>query len=258
MTNESTVVIEQQTITNNNSSFSWKKVKERTMKILPFIKPNLINSIVSFVVFLVTLLVTKKLGISLLATVLTYLVLSLLIRPLFEEKFGANLKLPTLSNTKAKSSYLETTSKSAILVKQDRYLIGIALMKAEWDMSYIRIVNLWDFCLKEGIQIQDCREGCYLVARKKALLKRGKSLAEEAKKLLKELERTTLLTRKKFDMEFDNFNLQLIKGQEEILTILNLGLAPNKFNIYQEMSEEDVESLQIVVPEIETSIESGD
>jgi len=256
MSNDTTVVLEQQTLTTKNeNTFSTKKLKEKIGKVLPYLKPGLINSIITFIAFLITLLVTQKLGLSLLIPLLTYLVISLLIKPLLLEKFGPNLKIPSLSNSKVKSGYIETTSRSAILIKQDSYLIGIALLKAEWDMSYIRLVNLWDFCQREGIQIQDCREGCFLVIRKKAVFKRGKSLEEEAKKLLKELERTTLLTRKKFDMEYENFHLRLVKGQENILTILNLGLVPNKFKVYQEMSEEDFASLQIGSPD--TQINQG-
>ena len=39
-------------------------------------------------------------------------------------------------------------------------------------------------------------------------------------------------------------HLHLIKGQENILTILSLGLLPYKFKAYQEMSDEDFESLR--------------
>lgn len=254
MTNDSVVIIEQQSLpTNNDNSFSVKKLKEKMVKILPYLKPELINSIISFIAFLITLLVSQKLAISLLVTILIYLTISLFVKPILVEKFGSNLNLPSLSSSKIKTGIIDTTSKSTILVKQDKFLIGIALLKAEWDLSYIRLVNLWDFFQEEGIQIQDCREGCFLVIRKKARFKNSKSLEDDAKKLIKAIERTTLLTRKKLDMEYDNFHLRLVKGQENILTILNLGLAPYKFKIYQEMSEEDFASLRSASSEVQSN-----
>lgn len=253
MTNDSTVLIEQQSLTTQNeNSFSVKKLKEKVTKILPYLKPGLINSIISFIAFLITLLVSQKLAISFLITILTYFTISLFFKPIIVEKFGSNLNFPGLSSSKTKTGIIDTTSKSTILVRQDKFLIGIALLKAEWDLNYIRLVNLWDFFQEEGIQIQDCREGCFLVIRKKARFKNSKSIEDDAKKLIKEIERTTLLTRKKFDMEYDNFYLRLVKGQENILTILNLGLAPHKFKIYQEMSEEDFTSLRLASSEMQS------
>lgn len=254
MTNDTTVIIEQQSLTTNNeNSFSVKKLKENMAKILPYLKPGLINSIISFIAFLITLLISQKLAISFLIIILTYLTISLFVKPVLIEKFGSRLNLPGFSSSKTKTGIVDTTSKSTILVKQDKFLVGIALLKVEWDMRYIRLVNLWTFFQEEGIQIQDCREGCFLVIRKKARFKNQKSLEDDAKKLVKEIEKTTLLTRKKFDMEYDNLHLRLVKGQENILTILNLGLAPHKFKIYQEMSEEDFTSLRLASSEVQST-----
>ncbi len=254
MPNDSTVLIEQQSlITNNENSFSAKKLKEKIIKILPYLKPGLINSIISFIVFLIILLISQKLMISFLFTILAYFTISLFVKPVIVDKFGSNLNFPGLSRSKNKTGIIDTTSKSTILVRQDRFLVCIALLKVEWDLSYIRLVTLWDFFQEEGIQIHDCREGCFFVIRKKARFKNSKSLEEDAKKLIKEIERTTLLTRKKFDMEYDNFHLRLVKGQKNILTILNLGLAPHKFKIYQEMSEEDFASLRSVSSDVQSN-----
>lgn len=254
MTNDSTVIIEQQSLTTNNeNSFSAKKIKEKMTKILPYLKPGLINSIITFITFLITLLVSQNLAISFFVTVLTYFMISLFVRPVLLEKFGSSLNLPGLSSNKIKTGIVDTTSKSTILVKQNKFLIGIALLKVEWDMSYIRLVNFWSFFQEEGLQIHDCREGCFLIIRKKARFKNNKSLQDDAKKLIKEIERTTLLTRKKFDMEYENFHLRLVKGQENILTILNLGLAPHKFKIYQEMSEEDFTNLRLASSEVQST-----
>ncbi len=253
MTNDSTVLIEQQSLTTNNeNNSSVKRLKDKMTEILPYLKPDLINSIISFMVFLIILLISQKLLISFLITILTYLTISLFVKPVIVEKFGSNLNFPGFSSSKTKTGIIDTTSKSTILIRQDKFLVCLALLKVEWDLSYIRLVNLWDFFQEEGIQIHDCREGCFFVIRKKGRFKNSKSIEDDAKKLIKEIERTTLLTRKKIDLEYDNFHLRLVKGQKNILMILNLGLAPNKFKIYQEMSEEDFSSLRLVSSEVQS------
>lgn len=249
MSNEqAAIVLETQnnilTPAEENNTINASNFQEKFNRLLTYLKPNIFNVIISFVIFLVLLLATKRLGVSFLVGFTIYILVAFALLPFIKTKFGDKLNLNIMESSRIKTQIIETTSRSTVLIKQNKNLIGIALLKIEWSYTIVPLNNMCDFMQEEGIQIQDCREGCYLVVRKKTEYKRSGSLEEQAKKLIKEIDKTILLTRKKFDMEFENMHLHLIKGQENILTILNLGLLPCKFKVYQEMSDEDFENLR--------------
>ncbi|HUU76821.1 MAG TPA: hypothetical protein VMX55_00655 [candidate division Zixibacteria bacterium] len=232
------------TTTEEKNTINASNFQEKFSRILAYLKPNIFNVIITFVIFLVLLLATKKLGVSFLVGISVYILVAFALLPFIKTKFGDKLNLNIMESSKIRTQIIETTSRSTVLIKQNKHLIGISLLKIEWSYTIVPLNNMCDFMQEEGIQIQDCREGCYLVIRKKTDHKRTGSLEEQAKKLIKEIDKTILLTRKKFDMEFENMHLHLIKGQDNILTILNLGLLPYKFKVYQEMSDEDFENLR--------------
>ena len=125
------------------------------------------------------------------------------------------------------------------LYKQKRFLIALTLLQVERFGNFIPLNPIWDLLLSEGVQIQDCREGCFLVIRKKTKIKASKSLEDEANKLVKDIIRTIRLIRKKMEIEYDDINLRLVKGQEIIQNTLYLGLAPEKFVMLTEWSTDD-------------------
>ena len=231
-------------ISTEEQKSTVKTILEKTRKILANLKPNIFNVIISFVVFLILLLLTQKLGISLLIGFVIYVVIAVLQQPIARSSFGQKFSLSLFDNNKANIEIIDTTSKSTLLLKQNKYLVCIALLKVDWSYSIVPLNGMCDFLQEEGIQIQDCREGCFLIIRKKALMKKINDIENQAKKIIKEIERTILLTKKKFDMEFENMHLQLVKGQEQIITILNLGLLPYKFDVFNEMSEDEFELLR--------------
>ncbi len=74
--------------------------------------------------------------------------------------------------------------------------------------------------------------------------KKSSDLQERATKLVKEIERTILLMKKKFDIDFENLNLHLVKGQERILLILNIGLEPERFDAFPDISEDEIDYIK--------------
>lgn len=231
-------------ITTDEQKSTVKNLQEKISKVVSNLKPNIFNVIISFVIFLILLLLTQKLGISLLVGIAFYILIAFIQQPIIKSNFGQKLSLSFFDHNKTNVEIIETTSKSTLLLKQNKYLTCIALLKVDWSYSIVPLNGMCDFLQEEGIQIQDCREGCFLIIRKKALMKRINDVENHAKKIIKEIERTILLTKKKFDMEFENMHLHLIKGQEHIMTILNLGLLPYKFEVFNEMSDDDFEILR--------------
>ena len=190
---------------------------------------------------IIVIAITKKLGVSVAASVLVYIVISLIIQPLYGSKlnkrfigFSANKNIPAI---------VKSNNKSLLLITKNKTLIGISLLKADWLDNYLNLNSIWDLLQQEGVQIQDCREGCFFVIRKNIQLKRNDTFQNLAIKLVKEVEKTILLLKKRFEIEYDNLNLYLVKGQENIQSIVNLGLNPMKFSSNQEISDEDLDYL---------------
>ncbi|MHA1123800.1 MAG: hypothetical protein ACTSPC_13470, partial [Candidatus Heimdallarchaeota archaeon] len=143
-----------------------------------------------------------------------------------------------------KISLIGSNNQSIILFTKKNFLIGISLLRVEWITNFVNLGSIWDFLQEEGIQIQDCREGCFFVIRKMTDAKKSGDLQEQATKLVKEIERTILLMKKKFDIDFENLNLHLVKGQERILLILNIGLEPERFDAFPDISEEEIDYIK--------------
>lgn len=252
MANENSSLIDtQQTISIGNNDGSNKfgeNIKLKLMKFLSYIKPNIFNIILTFIAFLLSLLVTQKLGISILIAVIAYFLFSLLLHPLVKSKIGAKFNIQSLSRRTNRISPVTTTSQKVVLTSLNNQLIAIAVLQLDWTSGFIPLNTLWDYFESENIQIQDCKEGCFLIIRKKITLKKVGNIQDQVTKLMSEVEKTVLLTIKKFELEFDFVQIKLVKGQDRILTIMNLGLAPEKFTTFEEMSEEDFESLRNEIP----------
>jgi len=241
MTNEQTTIIENPNTTAEISNrFSSNKLKIKLTNIFVNLKPTVVNSVLTFIVFVIVLALTKLLGITIAITVGTYLIASLVLQPIFEKGFGKKINNLGFGNSANKTSHVKSNNQSIALFMKKNTLIGISLLNVEWITNFVNLSSIWDFLQDEGIQIQDCREGCFFIIRKKCSIKKSSDLQEQATKLVKEIERTILLMKKKFDIDFENLNLHLVKGRERILTILNIGLEPERFDTFTEMSEDDI------------------
>jgi hypothetical protein len=232
---------------------NYSKFKKIFKKSIQLLKPTVLNVSVTFVLFLIILAVSKILGISILVGVSGYLFTSFGLQPLIKQKFGKNLKIISFKKESTKAELIPTKNDSVLLYKRKKILIAITLLQIEWFGGFIPLNQIWDHLLREGVQIQDCREGCFLIIRKKITINASNGLQDEANKLVKEITRTIKLIKKKIEIEYDDINLRLIKNQELIQTILFLGLAPDKFTSYPEWSSDDYNYLKN--GSLQTSIE---
>ncbi|MBK5112827.1 MAG: hypothetical protein KGD59_14370 [Candidatus Heimdallarchaeota archaeon] len=245
MTTEQTTVIENPNMSAEiSSNLSSQKLKSKLGKIFAWLKPTILNSVITFIVFICVLAVTKLLGITIAVTFGTYILVSFFLQPILEKGLGKKLNILGFGNSKNKTSLIRSNNQSITLFTKKNFLIGISLLSVEWITNFVNLSSIWDFLQDEGIQIQDCREGCFFVIRKKCAIKKSSDLQEQATKLVKEIERTILLMKKKFDLDYENLNLHLVKGQERILMILNIGLDPEKFDAFLEISEDEIDYIK--------------
>lgn len=245
MSNEQTTVIENpNSSTEISSRLSNIKLKTKLGKAITLLKPTILNSVITFIAFVVVLAITKLLGITIGVTLGTYILASLLLQPIFEKRLGKKLTSFGFGKDKNKISLIGSNNQSIILFTKKNFLVGISLLRVEWITNFVNLSSIWDFLQEEGIQIQDCREGCFFVIRKMTDAKKSSDLQEQATKLVKEIERTILLMKKKFDIDFENLNLHLVKGQKRILLILNIGLEPERFDVFPDISEDDIDYIK--------------
>lgn len=245
MNNEQTTIIKNPNSSSEISSgLSSYKLKTKLGKVITLLKPTIFNSVITFIVFVIVLTITKLLGITIAVTLGTFILASILLQPVFEKRLGWKLTGFSFGNAKNKTSLISSNNQSIILFTKKNLLIGISLLSVEWITNFVNLSSIWDFLQEEGIQIQDCREGCFFVIRKIAVTKKSSDLQEQATKLVKEIERTILLMKKKFDIDFENLNLHLVKGQERILLILNVGLEPDRFDAFPEISEDEIDYIK--------------
>lgn len=233
----------QQTLTLTRDDSLWNNVKTKINKYLPYIKPNLINVLLTFLVLIILITVTKKIGLTAIISVISYFIFAILVNPFVKIKVFSKLNF-SLANKRNAISVLNSTNNKMILLTDNKYFLGISLIKLEWTNNFISLNSIWDFLQEENLQLQDCREGSFMVVRKKIPRKRTKNLQEQVTELTKEMEKTILLIKKKFEIEFDFFQLKLVKGKKNILTILNLGLSVEKFKIIPELSEEEFDNIR--------------
>ncbi len=245
MTNDQTTVIENpNSSTELSSRLSNIKLKTKLGKAFALLKPTIFNSVITFIVFVIVLSITKLLGITIGVSLGTFILASLLLQPIFEKRLGRKLTGLGFGKAKKKTSLISSNNQSIILFTKKNHLIGISLLSVEWITNFVNLSSIWDFLQEEGIQIQDCREGCFFVIRKMIEAKKSSDLQEQATKLVKEIERTILLMKKKFDIDFENLNLHLVKGQERILLILNIGLEPERFDVFPDISEDEIDYIK--------------
>ncbi|NHJ47149.1 MAG: hypothetical protein FK733_05105 [Asgard group archaeon] len=238
MSNESTILEPQSIPTEIKPNYA-NNFKTKFKKALDLLKPTILNVILTFTAFVIILATTKMLGIAILVGVCVYLLMSFAVQPLFKNKLGKSMKVISFKKESEKPELVPTKNNSIILYKQKRFLIALTLLQVEWFGNLIPLNPLWDLLLSEGVQIQDCREGCFLIIRKKIKINASKGLEDEANKLVKEIIRTIRLIRKKMEIEYEDINLRLVKGKEIIQNTLHLGLAPEKFVTLTEWSSDD-------------------
>ncbi len=245
MTNEQTTIIENpNAATDIGSRISNEKLKIRLRNILGNLKPTVVNSVISFIVLIIVLALTKNLGVTIAIVVGIYFIVSFVLQPIFEKGLGRKISSLGFGNSANKTSLIPSNNQSIALFMKKNTLYGISLLSVEWITNFVNLSSIWDFLQDEGIQIQDCREGCFFIIRKKCAIKKSSDLQEQAIKLVKEIERTILLMKKKFDIDFENLNLYLVKGQERILMILNIGLEPERFDTFPELSEDEISHIR--------------
>jgi len=245
MNNEQTTVIDNPNPSVEISSgLSNKKLKVKLGKAIALLKPTIFNSVITFIVFVIVLTITKLLGITIVVTLGTFILASLFLQPLFEKGLGRKLNSLGFGKANNKISLICSNNQSITLFTKKNLLIGISLLRVEWITNFVNLSSIWDFLQEEGIQIQDCREGCFFIIRKNSIIKKSCDLQEQATKLVKEIERTILLMKKKFDIDFENLNLHLVKDQERILMILNIGLEPERFDAFPDISEDEIDYIK--------------
>jgi hypothetical protein len=236
ISNEST-----NTISMRNENF-WLNIKLKVKKYLHYFKPNLVNILLTFITFLLLIIITRKLGLTFIITFISYLLFAILVSPFLEKNFLS--KFNFISSKKETTSLLKSTSNKILFFSNNKYLRGLSLLKLEWTANIAYLNRMWDFLMEENLQLQDCKEGCFIIIKKKIQIIKTKNLQEAVFELTKEIEKTALLIKKKFEMEYDFFQIKLVKGQENILTILNLGQSIDKFNQIPELSEDDFEDIR--------------
>lgn len=220
-----------------------KSLKIRLRKLWNTLQPSLFTVIMTFTVFFITLLIVKTMVIPSLVAIMTYGFLVFIVQPLFGERikkvveaiFGRNREIVRLIKTK---------NDSVIIQQIDNSLIAISLLQVTALAYPVELRYLWDFLQEEEIFIQDCLEGCFLIIKKKTKKIPTKNLQELAVEVVKAVHQTIIRTIKRFELEYENIDLKLVRGQERILAILNLGLSPEKFSFVQEMPEEDLAYLR--------------
>ncbi len=242
MNSDQTIIIDNPNIAAD-VNLAEKNFKDRLLKILSYLKPTIINALITFTAFIIIIAITKKLGVTVIISIAIYLIISLFVQPLYSDKLRNRFN-GFSSKKKNVPTIIASNNNSIVLLAKNKTLIGISLLKAEWLENYLNLNPIWDLLQQEGVQIQDCREGCFFVIRKNIELKRNDTFQNKAIKLVKEIEKTILLLKKRFDIEYDNLNLYLVKGQEIILTTINLGLYPMKFASNQEISDEDLDYIR--------------
>jgi hypothetical protein len=243
MSNENTVIDPQSLPTEIKPKYAGN-VKTKFKKALTLLKPTIINVVLTFAAFLILLATTRMLGIAILVGFCVYLLMGFAIQPIFKDKLGKSMKTISFKKESEKPEQIPTKNNSIILYKQNRFMIALTLLQVEWFGNFIPLNPLWDLLLSEGVQIQDCREGCFLIIRKKTKINNIKGLEDEANKLVKEIIRTIRLIRKKMEIEYEDINLRLVKDQEIIQNTLHLGLAPDKFVTLTEWSSDDYNILK--------------
>lgn len=190
------------------------------------------------------LVILRTFSISMIVAIGVYLIIALIIQPIFHDKIGKSQEVISLKRDNGLPEMVSSNNKTVILHIQNKTLVAIALLRVEWLTNFINLNQIWHFLQRESIQIQDCREGCFLVIQKKTKLKSTNDIQDEAKKLVKSIERTIQLTKKKFEIEYENISLRLVKGQSMIQTILFLGLASDKLITSSELSSDDYSYLK--------------
>jgi len=216
----------------------------KIQQLVEYLKPSVLNILITITFFIIGLVITREVGIAVLFAVVTYLLVAFIVQPLFNGKLGSKIDFFSKKNKANISSKIDTNSKSILLHKHNSTLIAISLLKIEWFANFVKLHSIWDFLQEEGIYIQDCREGCFFIIKKKTELKKSKSIQEQAEKLIKDIERSILLTKKIVSVEFEDVDLNLVKGQENIKIILNFGLELGKFNLYDDLSEDEIERIR--------------
>jgi hypothetical protein len=211
---------------------------------LALLKPSILNIFTTFITFLLSIVLLRKIGLAALFAAIAYLLVAFFVQPFFSEKLNKEFLSLNLKGTKAVPSFLPTTSNSIILMKQEQQLVAIALLKITLTADYLPLGKIWDFLEQEGIQIQDCLEGVHLIIRKTTKIKWKKPLQEAALQLQTKVQRTVTLTMKKFDLYFSDSNIQLVNHPEKMRDILYFGLAHDKFMSNREMSEEELEYIR--------------
>ena len=242
MSNETQIESNTQTLPNEINPNTTDSAKTKVRNLLVILKPTVLNSVVTFLIFIILLALKKKLALTLSISLGVYLLIAFVFQPLYKDKINLKFANFSFNKTKEKASIITSNSQSIVLAIKGKALTGISLLKVEWFTDYVYLSTVWDFLMEEGIIIQDCREGCFLIIRKTAALKRAADLSEKAKKMVKEIEKSILLTKKKFDIEYTRLGLQLVKGQEQLQSIFQLGQFQDKFLISDDnnLTDEDI------------------
>ncbi|MBD3193062.1 MAG: hypothetical protein GF308_20665 [Candidatus Heimdallarchaeota archaeon] len=217
--------------------------RKKLANIWAIIKPTIFNTVITFIAFIIALFVVQKLLLPSLIALITYGFLVFIIQPLFGEKIQ-KIITALFGNSREIVRLIRTKNDSLLLQEVDNSLVAISLLQVTSLAYPVKLRYLWDFLKEEGIFIQDCLEGCFLIIKKKAKKRGRKNLQELSLQLVKEVHKTIIRTVKRFELEYQTIDLQLVRGEERILTIINLGLTPEKFSLVQEMPKEDIDYLR--------------
>ncbi len=239
MTNEQTVTTSENLVLLSDTAKATS-FRLKLKKALAKLKPNFVNVLLTFIAFLISLLASKNLTLTLVITLGVYLGTVFLVQPLLK-----NHQMKVFLQNPFKRSFstpreLPVKSQTVLLYQSEKTLYAISLLRVDWFEKELSLKLLWDYFPEEGISIQDCQEGCFLIIKKQDEGGSISNLQEKATKLVKELEKTIILTKRKFELSFGNVMLKLVKGQEQIKMILHLGLSPENFITPPQMSEEDL------------------
>ncbi|MEA2071392.1 MAG: hypothetical protein U9O98_08890 [Asgard group archaeon] len=217
------------------------KVEKRIKKILIKLKPTFLLLILSFGTFLGVLVITHLLGVSIFCGLFVYIIAGLVFQPFLSEKFGFsfNALIPTI---KKQPQFLQTTSKKLLLFEANSKLIGFVILRITNLIDWVFLSEYCSFFQKEGIIIQDCLEGCFLIIRKE--IKKTTPLVDVVEKLCNSLTHSAVLTKKHFCLKNPELELHLVEDLQLLQEILFLGLSFDNFSKEKMLTKEQVRYLQ--------------
>jgi hypothetical protein len=211
-------------------------LKDRLVKIL---RPNLIILFLTFLSFIIMLLITRKFLMCLLIAFAIYITSGFLLNDLFNKQLEHFKRL--FSRSSSKKKYLLIPKQSILLYQYKKSIIGYALIKIVSLPNRLSLKPLWNFLERQAISIKNTHSGIYFVIRKESSWLTKTKLKETPEKLMEEIQIAVISLQKLIETEYEMVEIEIIIGQELIQDIIALGLPHQQINDVLPPSLSDLE-----------------